>query len=83
MTIPERVNASWIATLADKQLIAAEKTLFTEFHAQETAEKKRMGDRYTMMRGPESLINAWHRWLMVSNEVRFRGVVVRRSKRAG
>jgi hypothetical protein len=80
MTVPEKINASWIATLTDKQLIRAESQLHTEFLTQETAEKRRRGDRYTMLRGPESLVSAWHRWLMVNNETRNRGVVVHRKQ---
>jgi hypothetical protein len=77
MKIPDTVNASWIATLGDEQLIKAEAKLHKEFASEENAEKDRKGARYTLLRGPESLVGAWHRWLMVSNETRSRGLVVR------
>ena len=78
MKIPERVNASWIATLGDEQLVKAEAKLHKEFAKEEIAEKVRVGARYTMLRGPESLVDAWHRWSMVNNETRQRGLVVHR-----
>ena len=80
MKIPERVNASWIATLGDDQLVRAEATLHKEFAAQEISEKELKGARYELMRGPESLVGAWLRWLMVSNETRNRGLVVQRRR---
>jgi hypothetical protein len=78
MTIPERVNASWIATLADSQLLQAEATLHADFTKQEAAEKQRRGAAYTMLRGPQPLVDAWLRWLMVNNETRTRGLVIHR-----
>lgn len=78
MRMPERVNAAWLATLGNEQLAEAEAKLHTEFSAQETREKKRAGDRYVMLRGPESLVNAWHRWLMVNNEATARGMNLHR-----
>lgn len=82
MRLPETVNASWIASLADEQLLEAEAKLHTQFRAHEKREKTRAGDRYNMMRGPEPLITAWHRWLMVNNEALHRGIVLRRAPRA-
>ena len=78
MQIPETVNASWLATLGDDKLLRAENVLHTEFQKQETAEKRRTGDRYTMLRGPEALVTAWLRWLMVNNETRTRNLVIHR-----
>jgi hypothetical protein len=77
MSIPDRVSADWIATLGDAQLIDAESQLRDIFHQQETLEKRRRGSRYAVLEGPELLVNAWHRWVMVSNEARTRGLVVR------
>lgn len=68
MVVPEKVNARWIASLATAQLIEAESLLRVEFVTQELAEKQRAGSRYTMLGGPESLVRAWLRWLLVSNE---------------
>jgi hypothetical protein len=76
MTIPERVNAGWIATLGNPQLVAAESRLHAEFIREENAEKRRSGNRYVLLKGPAPLVNAWIRWLMVNNETRSRGLVV-------
>lgn len=80
MRLPETVNASWIASLGDPQLVEAEAQLHAEFAKQEAAEKRRMGSRYTMLRGPAPLVTAWLRWLLVNNETQNRGVLVRRSR---
>ncbi len=76
MRIPERLNARWIDSLGDPQLIEAEGRLHAEFFKQENAEKRRRGSRYDMLRGPTTLVNAWLRWLLVSNAIRTRGLVV-------
>lgn len=80
MPIPDRVSADWIATLGDEQLIAAEWQLRGIFQKHETVEKRRRGARYAVLEGPESLVNAWLRWLMVSNEARTRGLIVRQRR---
>jgi hypothetical protein len=82
MRLPETVNATWIATLGNEQLLEAEAKLHTLFCAQEKKEKARAGARYQMMRGPETLISAWHRWLMVNNEALHRGMVLRRTPKS-
>jgi hypothetical protein len=76
MTIPERVTGRWIATLGDDQLIAVESELYDAYAAQEAKEKRRRGAHYDLMRGPEPLVAAWHRWSLVSNEARTRGLFV-------
>jgi hypothetical protein len=73
--LPPIVNAAWIATLGNDQLVQAEAKLHAEFSALEAKEKRRAGARYTMLRGPEPLVNAWLRWLMVNNAALERGVV--------
>ena len=78
MMIPERVNAGWIDTLRDDDLLKAERTLHREFAKEETAEKQRRGANYVMLRGPESLVRAWLRWLMVNNATSSRSLVVHR-----
>lgn len=78
--IPLTVNARWIATLADDQLVAAEAQLYGDFHEREVAEKSRCGPRYMLLQGPSALVDAWQRWLMVSNEARARGVIIRRTR---
>ena len=81
MKVPVKVDAEWIASLADAQLVEAEAKLHTEFVAQEEAEKRKMGSRYTMLRGPEPLVSAWLRWLLVNNETQARGVVLHRKRK--
>ncbi len=76
MTIPDRIDARWIATLEDAQLVNAEATLHADFHAKEMAEKRRAGSRYVLLQGPPPLVDAWLRWLLVSNATRTRGLVV-------
>jgi hypothetical protein len=78
MKIPDRINARWIATLVDDQLVAAEADLHADFRRYESAEKTRSGARYVLLQGPSDLVNAWHRWLLVNNETRRRGLVVYR-----
>jgi hypothetical protein len=74
--IPDRVTARWIATLGDDQLVAVESRLHADFFERDALEKHRRGARYALLQGPESLVNAWLRWLLVSNETRSRGVLV-------
>lgn len=81
MILPEKVNSRWIASLGTDQLVEAEGLLHAEFLREETAEKGRTGARYKMLRGPESLVSAWNRWLLVNNETRTRRVVIHRSPR--
>jgi hypothetical protein len=76
MTIPDRVTAGWIATLANTQLMTIESRLHSEFLDEESLERERRGDRYTLLQGPAALVNAWLKWQMVSNEARSRGLVV-------
>ena len=82
MRVPEMVNAAWIESLADEQLLEAEAKLHAVFAVQEKREKARAGDRYSMLRGPQPLVAAWHRWLMVNNEALHRGIVLRRTPKA-
>jgi hypothetical protein len=79
MVLPDKVNGRWIASLDTAQLIEAESLLRAEFVNQEAAEKKRAGSRYTMLRGPESLVRAWLRWLLVNNETHTRSLLIQQS----
>jgi hypothetical protein len=80
MILPDRLTANWIATLGDSQLMEIELHLHGQFATEETHEKRRRGDRYAMLEGPEALVTAWHRWLMANNEARTRGLVIRHRK---
>ena len=81
MMLPDRLTAAWIATLADTQLLQVESDLHGKFFVEETDEKRRRGGSYTLLQGPEPLVTAWLRWMMVNTEARTRGLVIRR--RAG
>ena len=80
MVVPDRVTADWIATLANGQLETVESRLHTEFLDEESREKARRGNRYTLLQGPAELVNAWLKWQMVSNEARVRGMLIRHSR---
>jgi hypothetical protein len=77
MTLPERIDADWIGTLTNEELQGAESLLHGNYTREEMAERKRRGNRYDLMRGPEPLMTAWLRWSLVSNAVRARGLRVR------
>jgi hypothetical protein len=77
MNIPAHVDAHWIGTLGDQQLVAADLQLHADFHQLELAEKSRTGERYVLLQGPAPLVNAWLQWVLVNNETRARGLVVR------
>ena len=76
MIIPDQTNARWMATLNDEQLVEAEAQLHAAFCEQNDAEKRRSGARYMLLQGPPALVNAWHRWLLVNNETKHRGLAV-------
>ena len=80
MTIPDRINARWLATLGNDQLVQVETLLHDTFHQQEKREKSRAGSRYVLLQGPPALVNAWLRWLLVNNETKVRGVAVSRGR---
>jgi hypothetical protein len=74
LVIPDRVNRRWMNLLDNGQLTAAESRLHTDFTRQDRAEKVRRGASYRLLEGPAPLVDAWLRWLLVSNEVRDRGL---------
>jgi hypothetical protein len=76
MEIPVRVNTKWMATLNDSAILEAESILHADFRDQDRAEKSRSGSKYRLLEGPASLVDAWMRWLSLSNEARRRGLVV-------
>ena len=80
MTIPDRVTAEWIATLADDRLMTVESRLHSAFITEDKHERKRSGGRYVLLQGPATLVNAWVRWQMVTNEARSRGLLMRRPR---
>lgn len=74
MTIPDRITARWIATLSNEDLQAVESQLHSAFAREETSEKERCGGAFSLLRGPDSLTQAWLRWSMVCNATRDRGL---------
>jgi hypothetical protein len=78
MNIPNYIDPRWLTSLENDEIMKAEAALHAIFHAQETAQKRRSGARYVLLEGPADLVNAWHRWSLVSNEARHRGLVVHR-----
>jgi hypothetical protein len=74
MRFPNVINANWIDSLSDPDLQQAERQLRARFTREETAEKKRNGERYDPMRWPAPLTEAWLRWSLVCNETRARGL---------
>ncbi|HEV8447416.1 MAG TPA: hypothetical protein VGQ44_11360 [Gemmatimonadaceae bacterium] len=77
MMIPPRVDARWISTLGDTDLLVAERALHDDFRLREQKEKALRGGRYVLLNGPSTLVDAWQRWLLVSNAARARGLSVR------
>ena len=55
MTFPDRIDASWIGSLNDDQLVQAECELRKRFAQQEAKEKKRRGMQYDLMKGPDDI----------------------------
>jgi hypothetical protein len=76
VTIPNHINSRWMATLGNDQLASAEAELHADFRVKETAEKRRVGARYVLLQGPPGLVSAWHRWSLVSNEAKSRGLFI-------
>lgn len=76
--VPEMINRAWIDTLTDEDLLDVEARLHGRFLTLEKREKKSRGDRYTMMRAPADLLDAWDRWSRVLNAARERDLVTRR-----
>jgi len=79
IAIPANINSQWIASLKNPQLVEAEAQLYAAFHTREIAEKSRAGARYILLQGPSDLVNAWQQWLLLNNEARARGVLIRRA----
>jgi hypothetical protein len=77
--VPERISRDWIDTLSDTDLVDVEARLHTKFSTLERREKKSMGSRFTMMRAPADLLDAWDRWTRLLNATRERSLVPRRT----
>jgi hypothetical protein len=74
MELPARINAQWISSLRDDELLGAEAELRAAFSRAEADEKRERGERYELRRGSEGLMNAWQRWSLVNSATRARGL---------
>jgi hypothetical protein len=81
MKLPERITGDWMDSLENDRLLDAELSLHGVFSKLERAEKKRLGEKYDMMKGSPELLDAWGRWSRVNNEARVRGLHMRRASR--
>ena len=79
MILPERITYDWLVALDNDDLLTAERSLFQAFSDQEEAERRRLGERYELMRGPATLMSAWDRWSRANTEARHRKLNPRRS----
>ena len=80
--VPERINAVWLSTLTDQDLIDVEARLHARFTVLDIREKKAQGKHYNLMRGPEALVTAWDRWGRVNSAMRARTLEPRRVRPA-
>jgi hypothetical protein len=76
--VPDRINAAWINTLADEDLLDIESRLYERFAVLDRRHKQLRGREYNLMRGPTTLIDAWDRWSRVAVATKTRSLVVRR-----
>jgi hypothetical protein len=78
MNLPERINASWLGTLTDTDLVNVEAQLHGRFMALEKREKVLRGAKYNLVMGPPDLMDAWDRWCRVNTATTVRQLVPRR-----
>ena len=81
MTLPDRITYDWLVALDDDALLTAERTLHQTFTDEEGTQRRRLGDRYELMRGPAELLSAWDRWSRANTEARHRKLNPRRDGR--
>ena len=77
MKLPERINASWVDSLADGELLSVESQLHEAFNVLENEERQLRGDQYALARGSAALMLAWRHWNMASLATRARGLHAR------
>lgn len=80
--VPEKINAAWISTLADEDLLDVESRLYERFAVLDRRHKQLRGRDYNLMRGPTALIDAWDRWSRVAVATKTRSLIVRRASLA-
>lgn len=76
--VPDRINAAWISTLADEDLLDIESRLYERFAILDRRHKQLRGRDYNLLRGPTPLIDAWDRWSRVAMATKTRSLIVRR-----
>jgi hypothetical protein len=72
MILPDKITYDWMGTLDNESLLAAELRLHEVFADEEAVQRRLLGQRYELMRGPEVLMTAWDRWSRVNTESRRR-----------
>ena len=75
--VPDRIDKTWIGSLADDDLIDIEARLRTKFEILDAREKKSRGNKYNLMRGPEDLVLAWDRWSRICRAMQARTLLSR------
>jgi len=75
--IPTRINAAWIGTLADDDLVDIEARLHERFSLLDQRYRRTAKEHYNLMRGPTELIDAWDRWSRISVAARGRSLATR------
>lgn len=76
--IPEKINAAWIGTLADVDLLDVESRLHEKFAVMDRKQKQLRGSHYELMKGSTELIDAWDRWSRVDRAARARSLSPKR-----
>jgi len=74
IAVPARIQAAWINTLSDRDLLDVESQLRDLFFRLEGIEKKKFGRKYDLFRGPAELMEAWDRWSRVHTATRERSL---------
>ena len=74
MELPTRITGSWLASLADDELLGAEVQLRGVFRDLEGEARRAHGEAYDLSRGSEALMLAWRRWSAANLQTRVRGL---------
>lgn len=78
--VPAQINATWIGTLTNDDLIAVEARLHAAYALIERREKRTQGAKYQLFRSPPDLMAAWDRWSRVNAATRARSLNPRRPR---
>jgi hypothetical protein len=80
--VPEYINAAWVDSLTDADILDIEARLHKRYSLIERRERKAQGDSYSLFRGSADLLKAWDRWSRISGATRARRLRIRRVARA-